>query len=88
MQTHIEKYNQTPLAEQFVADIRQIIATARTNAVRSVDFCRVLIMAHILFVTWQKRSNPNMVAVLEKDNLRGQDNFTANIQFRLQCGRN
>ena len=41
MQTHIEKYNQTPLAEQFVADIRQIIATARTNAVRSVDFCRV-----------------------------------------------
>lgn len=41
MQTNIEKYNQTPLAEQFVADIRQIIATARTNAVRSVDFCRV-----------------------------------------------
>lgn len=41
MQTNIEKYNQTPLAEQFVADIRQIIASARTNAIRSVDFCRV-----------------------------------------------
>ena len=41
MSTNIEKYNQTPLAEQFVADIRQIITMARTNAVRSVDFCRV-----------------------------------------------
>ena len=30
-----------PLPQQFIADIRQIIATARTNAVRSVDFCRV-----------------------------------------------
>ena len=30
-----------PLPQQFIADIRQIIASARTNAVRSVDFCRV-----------------------------------------------
>ena len=30
-----------PLPQQFVADVRQIIATARANAVRSVDFCRV-----------------------------------------------
>ena len=29
------------LPPQFVADIRQIITAARTNAVRSVDFCRV-----------------------------------------------
>ena len=27
--------------ENFVAEIRQIISDARTNAVRSVDFCRV-----------------------------------------------
>ena len=30
-----------PLPQQFVADVRQIITTARANAVRSVDFCRV-----------------------------------------------
>ena len=97
-----------PLPQQFIADIRQIIASARTNAIRSVDFCRVqmywnlgkrileednkvrlvLIMVHILSAIWQKRSNPNMVAVSEKDNLKERDNFIANIQFRPQCGRN
>lgn len=38
----LERQNSTmSLSQQFVADIRQIIITARTNAVRSVDFCRV-----------------------------------------------
>jgi hypothetical protein len=40
--TTLERQNSTmSLSQQFVADIRQIIITARTNAVRSVDFCRV-----------------------------------------------
>ena len=34
-------YSAPQLPNQFVNDIRQIITTAQTNAVRSVDFCRV-----------------------------------------------
>ena len=31
----------TDIDNEFVSEIRQIIDTARNNAVRSVDFCRV-----------------------------------------------
>lgn len=31
----------TDIDKEFVSEIRQIIDTARSNAVRSVDFCRV-----------------------------------------------
>ena len=41
MANEIQSHNQSLLPTQFVTDIRQIIATARANAVRSVDFCRV-----------------------------------------------
>ena len=41
MVNDIQKYKQAALPEQFVTDIRHIISTARQNAVRSVDFCRV-----------------------------------------------
>ena len=41
MVNEIQTYSQTPLSEQFVSDVRQIITSARQNAVRSVDFCRV-----------------------------------------------
>ena len=37
----------TPIREQFVNDIRQIIAQAQQNAVRSVDFCRVQMYWHL-----------------------------------------
>ncbi|MBQ9439346.1 MAG: DUF1016 family protein [Paludibacteraceae bacterium] len=42
MSSIIQKNASDPqLPNQFVNDIRQIITTAQTNAVRSVDFCRV-----------------------------------------------
>lgn len=31
----------TDIDKEFVSEIRQIINTARSNAMRSVDFCRV-----------------------------------------------
>ncbi len=36
-----------PISNQFVSDIRQIITAAQTNAVRSVDFCRVQMYWHL-----------------------------------------
>ena len=36
-----------PVDLTFLADVRQIINTARHNAVRSVDFCRVQMYWHI-----------------------------------------
>ena len=36
-----------PISSQFVSDIRQIITAAQTNAVRSVDFCRVQMYWHL-----------------------------------------
>jgi predicted nuclease of restriction endonuclease-like (RecB) superfamily len=36
-----------PISSQFVCDIRQIITAAQTNAVRSVDFCRVQMYWHL-----------------------------------------
>lgn len=36
-----------PIREQFVDDIKQIIAQAQQNAVRSVDFCRVQMYWHL-----------------------------------------
>ena len=37
----------TPLTNQFVNDIKQIITTAQANAVRSVDYCRVQMYWHL-----------------------------------------
>lgn len=37
----MKKNETTDIDKEFVCDIRQIIDTARSNAVRSVDFCRV-----------------------------------------------
>ena len=46
----IEKNNQTGAAavrQSLIQDVRQIIETARANAVRSVDFCRVQMYWHL-----------------------------------------
>ena len=48
MEQKIDKIDNAPLVrQQFVTDIRQIINDARTNAVRSVDFCRVQMYWHL-----------------------------------------
>jgi predicted nuclease of restriction endonuclease-like (RecB) superfamily len=48
MEQIIDKIDNAPLVrQQFVTDIRQIINDARTNAVRSVDFCRVQMYWHL-----------------------------------------
>lgn len=48
MEQKIDKTDNAPLVrQQFVTDIRQIINDARTNAVRSVDFCRVQMYWHL-----------------------------------------
>lgn len=48
MEQKIDKMdNTTAVRQQFIADIRQIINDARTNAVRSVDFCRVQMYWHL-----------------------------------------
>ena len=48
MEKKIDKIDNAPLVrQQFVTDIRQIINDARTNAVRSVDFCRVQMYWHL-----------------------------------------
>ena len=46
----VEKNNQTgasAVRQSLIQDVRQIIETARANAVRSVDFCRVQMYWHL-----------------------------------------
>lgn len=66
-----------------IDDARTIIETARANAVRSVDFCRVL-LSKLLPRIWK----PNSEADSEYGDWNVQDNFSAFIQLRPRCGRN
>lgn len=57
--------NQSPVTSNFIQEIKEIILTARTKAVRSVDFCRVQMY-------WQmgtrifEEEHPTMYSIEEK----------------------
>ena len=87
----------------FVSEIRSIIDQARSNAVRSVDFCRVRMYWNIgkrIFEEeqhgkeptssgiWPNASNRNMAVGFRCGNWNVADNFTDFIRLRPQCGRN
>ncbi len=75
----------------FVGEIKQIIDSARANAVRSVDLCRVQMYwnnGSYLIKNLSKPSRPTMVADFRCVSSKCAVSFTALTRLRIQCVRN
>ena len=84
----------------FVSEIRSIIDQARSNAVRSVDFCRVRMYWNIGKRIFEEEQHGkeradygtylirNLAVGFRCGNWNVADNFTDFIRLRPQCGRN